>query len=51
MSSVGSHGGIGSLEALDGPDAVRHAILQDQHPGRLQRIILTFGDISVFCKV
>ena len=38
----------GSLEALDGPDAVRHALLQEQHPGRLKRIILTFG---VFCKV
>ena len=50
-SSFGPHGGIGSLGALDGPNAVRHAILQDQHPGRLKRIIMTFGDISVFCKV
>ena len=49
--SVGSHGGIGSLEALVGPDAVRHAPPQDQHPGRLQRIIWIFSDISVFCKV
>ena len=31
-------------------DAVRHAILQDQLLGRLKWIIVTFHDISVFCR-
>ena len=30
-------------------DAVPHALPQDKHPGRLQRIIWIFGDM--FCKV
>ena len=39
---------LGLWRPSNGPDAVRHVILQDQHPGPLQQIILTLYDGRLF---